>query len=41
MLVELVIDLQEEFGTYFSQEELREIGTIGELVALLQASPRS
>jgi len=41
MLVELVIDLQEEFGTYFSQEDLREIGTIGELVALLQASPRS
>jgi acyl carrier protein len=41
MLVELVIDLQEEFGTYFTQAELREIGTIGELVALLQASPRT
>jgi acyl carrier protein len=41
MLVELVIDLQEEFGTYFTQGELREIETIGELVALLQASPRT
>lgn len=40
MLVELVIDLQEEFGTYFTQKELREIGTIGELVGLLQVSPR-
>jgi acyl carrier protein len=41
MLVELVIDLQEEFGTYFSQHELREIETIGELVALLGASRRA
>lgn len=41
MLVELVVDLQEEFGTYFTQDELREIETIGELVALLHASPRT
>ena len=41
MLVELVVDLQEEFGTYFTQNELREIETIGELVTLLQASPRT
>jgi acyl carrier protein len=41
MLVELVIDLQEEFGTYFTQEDLREIETIGELVTLMQASPRT
>jgi acyl carrier protein len=37
LLVELVIDLQEEFGTYFTQEELREIETLGELTALLRS----
>jgi acyl carrier protein len=41
MLVELVIDLQEEYGVYFTQGELREIETIGQLIDLLQASPRS
>ena len=38
MLVELVIDLQEECDTYFTQDELRDIETIGELAALLQSA---
>jgi acyl carrier protein len=37
MLVELVVDLQEEFGSYFTQAELRTVETVGQLVALLQA----
>jgi acyl carrier protein len=37
MLVELVIDLQEEYDTYFTQDELREIETIGQLIDLLGA----
>jgi acyl carrier protein len=41
MLVELVIDLQEEYGTYFTQDELREIETIGQLIDLLRTSPKS
>jgi acyl carrier protein len=38
MLVELVIDLQEEFDAIFSQARLREVGNLGELVELLQDS---
>jgi acyl carrier protein len=41
MLVELVIDLQEDYGVYFTQDELREIETIGELIDLLRVSPRT
>lgn len=36
-LVEMVIDLQEEFDVIFTQNELREVVTIGDLVTLLQA----
>jgi acyl carrier protein len=36
MLVELVIDLQEEYGVYFTQDQLREIETIGQLIDLLR-----
>jgi acyl carrier protein len=35
-LVELVIDLQEEFGVTFTQADLRPILTLGDLVALLR-----
>jgi acyl carrier protein len=37
MLVELIIDLQEEYDTYFTHDELREIETIGQLIDLLRA----
>ena len=35
-LVEIVIDLQEEFGVTFTQADLRPILTLGDLVALLR-----
>jgi acyl carrier protein len=35
-LVELVIDLQEEYGVRFSQAELGAARTLGDLVALLE-----
>jgi acyl carrier protein len=35
-LVEIVVDLQEEFGVTFTQADLRPILTLGDLVALLQ-----
>jgi acyl carrier protein len=38
MLVEMIIDLQEEFDAVFSQASLREVGNLGELVELLQNS---
>jgi acyl carrier protein len=41
MLVELVVDLQEEFSVYFTQDELRTVKTVGELADLLKASPGS
>jgi acyl carrier protein/4'-phosphopantetheinyl transferase EntD len=37
LLVEMAIDLQEEFGTVFGQRELREVATLGELAALVGA----
>jgi acyl carrier protein len=37
MLVEMVVDLQEEFDSIFTQAELRQITRLGELVALLQS----
>jgi acyl carrier protein len=36
-LVEIVVDLQEEFGVTFTQADLRPILTVGDLVALLRA----
>jgi acyl carrier protein len=35
LLVELVIDLQEEFDTSFGQAELRQVTHLGQLVELL------
>jgi acyl carrier protein len=36
MLVEMIVDLQEEFDAVFTQARLREIGNLSELVELLQ-----
>lgn len=36
MLVEMVVDLQEEFDAVFTQASLREVCNLGELVSLLQ-----
>jgi acyl carrier protein len=36
MLVEMVVDLQEEFDAMFTQARLREVANLGDLVALLQ-----
>jgi acyl carrier protein len=38
MLVEMIVDLQEEFDAVFTQARLREAGSLGELVELLQDS---
>jgi acyl carrier protein len=38
MLVEMIIDLQEEFDAVFTQARLREVGNLGELVELLQGT---
>jgi acyl carrier protein len=38
MLVEMVVDLQEEFDAVFSQAQLREIDSLSQLVELLQDS---
>ncbi|HEY3872454.1 MAG TPA: acyl carrier protein [Actinocrinis sp.] len=40
-LVELVVDLQEEFDSMFTQAELKQISTIGELVGLLGGERRA
>ncbi|MFC5724228.1 4'-phosphopantetheinyl transferase superfamily protein [Streptomyces gamaensis] len=39
LLVEMAIDLQEEFGTVFTQHELRGVSTLGELAALVGVRP--
>jgi acyl carrier protein len=36
MLVEMIVDLQEEFDAVFTQARLREVENLGDLVALLQ-----
>jgi acyl carrier protein len=38
MLVEMIVDLQEEFDAVFTQARLREVDNLGDLVALLQAT---
>jgi acyl carrier protein len=38
MLVEMVVDLQERFDAMFTQEELNEVRTLGELVQLLRSA---
>jgi acyl carrier protein len=37
LLVEMVVDLQEEFDSIFTQAELRQVTKLSELVSLLQA----
>jgi acyl carrier protein len=37
-LVELTVDLQEEFTVYFTQRELSDVATLGDLTALLNKS---
>jgi len=37
-LVEVMVDLQEEFAVFFTQEELSEVTTLGELTALVNRS---
>lgn len=37
-LVELLVDVQEEFSVFFTQEELSEVSTLGELTALVNRS---
>ncbi|MEV6315609.1 4'-phosphopantetheinyl transferase superfamily protein [Streptomyces sp. NPDC051776] len=39
MLVEMAVDLQEEFDSTFSQADLRQVVTLGQLVDLLNAPP--
>jgi acyl carrier protein len=39
MLVEMAIDLQEEFDIVVTQEEFSGVTTFGDLVALVQARP--
>jgi len=34
LLVEMAIELQEDFQVRFSQEDLKEVGTIGDLIFL-------
>jgi acyl carrier protein len=38
MLVEMIVDLQEEFDVAFTQARLREVATLGDLVQLLHES---
>ena len=41
LLVEMVVDLQEEFGTTFGQADLLAVTNLGELADLIQAHSRS
>jgi acyl carrier protein len=36
-MVEMVVDLQEEFGSIFAQSDLRHVVTLGDLFTLLSA----
>lgn len=38
LMVEMAVDLQEEFDAIFTQEDLRSVVTVGDLVELLNAS---
>ena len=38
LLVEMAVDLQEEFDALFTQSALREVATLGQLVQLLEAA---
>jgi acyl carrier protein len=37
-LVEVVVDIQEEFAVFFTQEEMNEVTTLGDLTALVNKS---
>lgn len=41
VLVEMVIQLQEEFGVRFGQEELKGVRTVGDLTALISSLTKS
>ncbi len=38
LLVEMAVDLQEEFDAIFTQEDLHRVSTVGDLVELLNTS---
>lgn len=38
LLVEMAVDLQEEFDAIFTQEDLHRVGTVGDLVELLNTT---
>ncbi|HEY2237959.1 MAG TPA: acyl carrier protein [Streptosporangiaceae bacterium] len=40
-MVETVVDLQEEFGTVFTQAALKQVSTVGELAELLRTGQES
>jgi len=40
VLVEMVIELQEEFGVRFVQEDLKGVKTLGDLTALFESRAR-
>ena len=40
LLVEMAIELQEDFQVRFSQEDLKEVGTIGDLIFLIKNKNR-
>jgi acyl carrier protein len=40
-MVETVVDLQEEFGTVFTQAALKQVSTLGELAELLRTQQAS
>lgn len=37
VLVEIVIELQDEFGVRFDHDDMRELRTVGDVVALLES----
>ena len=39
ILVEMVIQLQEDFGTQFMQEDLKHVKTVGDLLQLFESQP--
>ncbi len=41
LLVEMAVDLQEEFDAIFTQSALREVANLGQLVELLHGPPPS
>jgi len=40
LLVDMVIELQEEFGVFLVQEDLKEVKTVGKLIELFETKSR-